>query len=454
MARRQPNLLLAELLHEADWGPAQLARSVNAVGAAQGMRLAYDRTSVAHWLTGSRPNPPIPDLVASALSARSGRLVTAVDTGLVRHRQPAGDALPRQGEGDAVERLTALCRADSEPLKRARLARTAYSVGAAGASPVWRPKRHVSVRAGDTGRRVTPADVHRLHGMTKVFSDLMAVHGGAHARTALTAYLADDTSRLLAGPAAPALRPGLFTGAGQLTHLLARMSMDAGAPGLAQRYFTSALDLAREADDRRLYAITLRAMSVQALDLGFGGQARRLAETAVDTTGPVTDPYTASFLLGQRAAVHACARDRHRAVADLSTAEARYDRASSQAGPFAGYPRPGFDYQRGQVLLALGETDRAAQALAAAVEGRAADRHRPLALVRARLAETLLPLGRLEESCLHWHAFLDHYPSLESNPADQALRQMRLSLRGYRRQPDAVAVLQRARAFTGTRAAP
>ncbi|MFJ1747371.1 hypothetical protein ACIOJD_14155 [Streptomyces sp. NPDC088116] len=449
MARQQPNQRLASLLNEADWNQADLARAVNDLGAAQGLPLRYDRTSVAHWLTGSRPRPPVPDLVALAFSRRSGRLVTTEETGLARPRRTADAPLLRQQPetGDVMDQLAALCRADADPARRAVLADSAYSL-ATPAAPAWDPGRPSAVRLRAAGSRATIADVQRLHRMTLVFADLLERHGGAHARSALTAYLAEDTSSLLAAPASPAMRRELFTVAGQLTHLIARMSMDAGYHSLAQRYFTTALGLAGEADDRRLYSITLRAMSLQAVFLGFRVHAAHLADAAVDTAGPRTDPSTRAFLLSQRALTHAHAQHRHEAFRDLTAAEAEQARATSPPGPFTSYPRPGLDYQRGRSLLALGEAAQAAQALTVAVEARADDRHRSRALTHARLAETLISLGRLEESCVHWNAFLDHYPSLRSAGADQALRLLRKSLRGFRRQPHAAAVLRRARAFT------
>ncbi|WP_066946188.1 hypothetical protein [Streptomyces lushanensis] len=452
MARHQPNRLLAALLNEARWSPAELARAVNELGAAQGVHLRYDRTSIAHWLTGSRPRPPIPDLVASAFSRRSGRLVTTEETGLAETEQDTGDFLGDGPEaGGVMDRLAALARADTDPTRRALLARSAYDLAAA--APAWSRVPPAAARPGapgsrTTGSRATPEDVQRLRWMTQVFADLMERHGGAHARSALTAYLAEDTSRLLAAPARPALRRDLFTNAAQLTHVLARMSMDAGHPSLAQHYFGTALGLAREADDRRLFAVTLRAMSLQALFLGFHEQARRLAEAAVDTAGPRTDRATRAFLLSQRALMHAHAELRRSAMSDLAAAETQHDRATGVPGPFTSYPRAGLDYQRGRTLLVLGDQTQAARALTVSAEARGDDRHRSIALSRARLAATLLALGHLEESCTHWHTFLDHYPSLRSTPADQALRHLRRSLRGFRHQPHAAAVLHRARRVT------
>ncbi|MFJ1643806.1 tol-pal system YbgF family protein [Streptomyces sp. NPDC088258] len=450
MVRDQPNHRLAALLGEAGWSAAELARAVNGLGAAQGLPLRYDRTSVAHWLAGSRPRSPVPTLVASAFSRRSGRLITAEETGLAHYG--ADDPLPphQSRRDDVLDRLTALCRADTDPTRRIPLAGSAYSLVAATA-PAWgggRPVGAAPARVPALVPRATAADLRRMQWMILAFADLMERHGGAHARTALTIYVADDTGGVLAAPALPSLRRELFTGAGQLTHLLGRMSMDAGHQGLAQHYFTASLELAREGDDRRLYAITLRAMSLQALHLGFVQHAWQLADAAVDTAGPRTDPSTRAFLLSQRGLTHAHARRRREAVKDLASAEAQHDRASGPAGPFTLYPRAGLDYQRGRALLALGDPVQAARALETAAGARAGDRHRSSALTRARLAETLLAQGRLEESCVHWDVFLDHYPYLRSATADRALRQLRTSLRGFRHQPHAAAVLRRARSLT------
>lgn len=84
MPNRCRNLHLGALLTEAAWTSASLARAVNALGAQQGLSLTYDRTSVAHWLSGARPRRPVPDLVADALTGRLGRLVTPDETGLTK----------------------------------------------------------------------------------------------------------------------------------------------------------------------------------------------------------------------------------------------------------------------------------------------------------------------------------------------------------------------------------
>lgn len=75
------NTSLRALLDEADWSYGALARAVNAVGAELGMQLRYDRSAVAHWLSGTKPRPAVRKLIAEALSRRLGRATSLPDTG-------------------------------------------------------------------------------------------------------------------------------------------------------------------------------------------------------------------------------------------------------------------------------------------------------------------------------------------------------------------------------------
>ncbi|MFD0890311.1 hypothetical protein ACFQ08_37705, partial [Streptosporangium algeriense] len=118
-ADRRPNRRLRALLAEAGWSGQQLADAVNAAGLEAGVSARYDRTAVAHWLTGTRPRPPVPDLIAEALTRRLNRRITPADAGLATSSQrrsgsartaPALDALPAPGVAGAatVYSLTAL----------------------------------------------------------------------------------------------------------------------------------------------------------------------------------------------------------------------------------------------------------------------------------------------------------------------------------------------------------
>lgn len=80
--RPAPNPALRELLTETEWTQDAFARAIRLLGAEAGVRLSYNRTSVAHWLRGSRPSPHVQRFMAEALSRRLGRPVTVRQLGM------------------------------------------------------------------------------------------------------------------------------------------------------------------------------------------------------------------------------------------------------------------------------------------------------------------------------------------------------------------------------------
>ncbi|MFR0357566.1 hypothetical protein [Streptomyces sediminimaris] len=448
MSPKQPNRRLAVLLAEADWNGAQLARSVNALGNQQGYRLRYDRTAVAHWLKGSRPRRPVAELVGQALSRRCGRLITAEDTGLVaasgERRHSAQGAVPPQEEPDPLRRLVRMCRAEVDPEQRVLLRRTVFDLS----DPAAPVSDHRSRSRGlAVGRPVLRADLTLLGAAIRLFATSVDAHGGNHARSALAAYLADDGLALMSGPAPDELHRQILTACAQLTHLLAVMTADAGHHGLAQRYDSTSLGLARAAGDRLTCAIVLRALSTQAVNLGHLRQAADLAAAAARHAPPGAPAAVRAYVLSQRALTRALLRDRRRADVDLAAGEEALRQSSGDSGPFTSYPAAAFAYQRGQVLHALGRRDQAVAALQAAVEGRSLTERRPAALTHSRLAHLLLEAGRLEEACSHWHHFLDLYPLLRSAQADRALADLLHALSAFPRHPQAVGLCEQARAL-------
>ncbi|MFI6638859.1 hypothetical protein [Streptomyces sp. NPDC050504] len=455
MSRHDPNHRLAALLKEADWSAADLARAVNSLGAAQGLDLHYRRTAVAHWLAGSHPQGAVPHLAAQALSQRIRRLVPVEDTGLT----PAvrEQLLPRPTpfqEADPVLRLNTLARDDADPARRGFLARTAYTLTAVALPGL--PARIPAQWAGTEQRtgaeqRVHSADIQVLKDMTQTFATLCDRYGGAHARTALAAYLADDATSIASAPAPPVLHRQILVQCAQLTHLLANMTTDAGHQGLAQQYYRAALSLALNADDHTSYAVTLRAMSSQALRLGHAHHAHGLARAAADAAGPDATPATRAFLLAQRALTSAADGDRRGALADLAAAEQEHGRATSPPGPFSAYPQAGLEYQHAQTLYALGDRRGGLAALRDAARHRPSSRRRLYVLTQASLADRLLDAGHLEEACVHLHSLLDHSSQLRSARADKALAHLSHRLRSFPRQRQAAEALERTRELWAAR---
>lgn len=498
------NARLGDLLAEAAWNGAELARSVNALGTLHGLALRYDRTAVAHWLSGTRPRRPVPELIAAALTERCGRLVTVAEAGLgtgsagpgVRP-DPGAVAVP---EDEGLLRLALRARADVDPHGRPPLLRSPYQPVPVPA-PVWDREPAQDARgeaaAGTRTRTATPtptdtatrtrtdttastgiaelaerrhlaARAEQLRALAGSFSGLYLAHGGVHTRAALAAWLAQDAGAFAArhtdGPGSvPRGRgaPGREVPAGgrgaadvcrgyaQLTHLLGEMTADSGYHGLAQEYHGIALGLARQAGDRRMYAITLRAMSAHAGRLGQPAHAVRLARTAVETAPADGEPGTLAFLLVQRAAAHAHAGQRAAAAADLAAADRLHGQHAVKppGGPFDSYDRADLDFARARTLLALGEFPAAADALERSLRSRAAGQHRATALTHAALAETLLRLGHLTRACEHWRAFLTAAPAVQSRAVREALGRLLRDLTPYRRTREAGPTVAMARAL-------
>ncbi|WP_428957331.1 hypothetical protein [Streptomyces sp. cg35] len=445
MSERRGNEALAALLAEARWSAAELARAVNTLGTAQGLRLRYDRSSVAHWLAGSRPRRPVPDLAAAALTRRTGRLITPHSTGLAQttHAPPLVTHIPARRE-HLVQQLLDLWRQDADPHQRVFLTRTSYSLAALDLSPWAAAPQSAQLKATDAPDVAARLQTH--HEMTHTFAGLAERHGSRTIRPLLAAYLADSAAPTLMQPA-----PGetgqrdLFTATAQLTHLLAGMADDSGHHGLAQRYYLSALHLTRAVDDARQYAITLRAMSAHALRLRLPQQALHLAETAVAVLGSGDDGAAQAFLLTQRAHANASTGRAQEARADLHAAERHHERASSTPGPFDAYPRAALDYQRYQTLIALRDDSQALTALEVSAHHRPVAERRATALTQARLAETHLAQGRLDEALPHARSFLSAYPHLHSAHVDTAHQHLDYALAQYPGQPQAIALREQVR---------
>ncbi|CAN3985289.1 tetratricopeptide repeat protein [Kitasatospora purpeofusca] len=453
MARNTPNQHLKEMLLEADWTAGQLAGSINSEGRTQGLDLRYDRTSVAHWLSGSRPRPPVPQLAAIVLARRLRRPVLAEDTGLAQDTAEPGPvaaaAGPTAGD-DPLVRLIALTRADVLPGTRSALTRMPY-VPLAVAQPAWSAPTDFPAQAAGDAAQPRNTGVRHLREMIAIFGRQMDHHGGGHARSALVAYLGEDVAVLLSRPTGEALRRDLLTHTAQLTHLLANMTADTDRHALAQRHLLTALDLAHRAHDRRTCAITLRALSLQALERGHPHVAADLADAAV-RTAPHVAGATRAFLLVQRGLTHAHGGRRREALGDLGDAEHHHTPSPEGQGPFATYPRASFHYQRGEILLALNELPQALLAFESSARHRPSHDHRLTALTQARRAETLLRMGHLDAAGTAWDTFLQHYPLLRSTRADHALGRLQAGLRPHARHRRAAHLLEVARAVSRAKA--
>lgn len=66
------NVQLDELCTWVGWSRKELARRVNQRGRRRGLHLHTDATRVRHWLSGQRPQPPVPELLSELFSEELG----------------------------------------------------------------------------------------------------------------------------------------------------------------------------------------------------------------------------------------------------------------------------------------------------------------------------------------------------------------------------------------------
>jgi hypothetical protein len=419
--RRVPNQRLRVLLDEAAWTQGALARAVNVLGDEIGAGLCYDRTAVAHWLAGTRPRQPVPQLVAEALTRRLGRAVTAEAAGFPPGAGERGPVM------DPVSGFVALCRTNADADRRVPLQQRPYRVAEA---VVPRPPRGPEPPA-PLGSR-TP-ETAALHDAVTFFAASIDTHGGRHARGALAAYLADDVTPLLSASQPSLLRRELLVAASRLAFLLARMYEDGQRHGVAQRYYTYAHWLAGESGDRISWSVALRAMSAQAQRLGHLPSALQLADAAARGARSASAAQQ-SYVQAQLAVVLGLSGDRRGALSALLRAERAAERAGSGSAPFDRYPRAALLFQTSAVLESLGDPDGALSALRRAARERSASDVRGHALTQARRGQLLLRTGRLDEACSAWESFLTARDRLRSGDAELALREMRQALRPHRNQ--------------------
>jgi tetratricopeptide (TPR) repeat protein len=433
--------MLRALLAEADWTGDALARAVNMAGAEAGMSLRYGRSSVAHWLSGMCPRPPVPELVAEVFSRKLGRQVTIGDTGLVG----AVMAAPRPAwwEMDVPSQLTAPREVGAGG--SALLASRGYRMADL-AVPSW--EELSSARPGRTWAASTVEKVERWHvrsaaAMVGLFSDADFAFGGGRVRLNLSSYLAATMSPWLRASATPAVRHDLLVTTARLTYLCGFMYFDDDLHGAAQHYYLTNLRLVAEAGDATAYAVTLRALSSQARLLGHHREAVQLAETAVRAAANTAGQQTLAFLFGQLAVAHASDGNRHDAVRHLLTAERHLERAREAPEPIGGCHTASLAHQQAAVRAQLGDRRGAVQALALSVRHRPAGERRSRAITLARLAELQLDDGDLEAACGTWRWFLQDYPHLNSRRVTRALAAMRARLRPHQNAAAVTALRQR-----------
>jgi hypothetical protein len=197
-----PNQQLAAVLAEAGASGQSLARRVNALAARVGLRCTYTHTSVANWTRrGMTPKPPIPQLIAQALSERLTRPVTVGEIGMTQSETTGfGVGLDFPRDLSAALRNTTDLWSDVDRRNLFTAAAGTFAV-AAFSTPVtrWlvRPADPPVDHRGNP-RRVEASDIDGLHAAAEQARQWDSQYGGGDWRTtSLTRCLHHQAAPLL-----------------------------------------------------------------------------------------------------------------------------------------------------------------------------------------------------------------------------------------------------------------
>lgn len=431
--QRSRNTLLHDVIKAAGVTYETLARSVRSIAGEAGDGVRTNRSAIAHWVAGTMPSETTARYLAEALSRQLRRPVTLHEIGLAE--TAAGDA--PVWCVDTLAALNELGRDDLDMGRRRALTAAAYSVAALTVpGPAWwtQMAEHSTMPSATKRPKVGCRDLETVRDMAAMFSRADQRHGGGHARTAVVQYLTTDVAAYLNGQFTHGrLRREMFSAAGELAYLSGWMAFDSAEHALAQRYFTTAVSLAAEADDAPMAGHVLRAMAHQAVDLGHPGHALNVAEASVDGARYVLATPRERALLGVvHARALAVAGRRKAAVAALLRAED----ALSSARP--GDEDPARVFFFGEASLAhetactlrdIGDLNGAQQQFRRSVRTRAASSFtRTHAVTLGYLGGVQARQGAFEEACATWSRALDSMDGIRSARARRTAVDMRRAL--------------------------
>ena len=249
------------------------------------------------------------------------------------HEAPDGLTLTWGSTPAEVARIvTGLWKADM----RRRDVIASVWVAAALTEPLGRwlldPIDHDVVGAGS--RHVGRADVDAVWSMCTAFADADRRMGGGHARRTLICYADDAVAPLLTGSYSERIGRELFAAVARLCDIAGFMCFDSDDQGLGQKYFITALRLAKTSGDKALGAHILTDMSMQAQHQRRAHEAVALADAGVATAARSGSASALARCHAMQARALAMRGDANDSDHALNQAEKALDRAVPRSEPF------------------------------------------------------------------------------------------------------------------------
>ncbi|GGO67081.1 hypothetical protein [Nonomuraea cavernae] len=330
---REPNHQLAAVMARADCSNKGLARRVQDVATHHGTDLRCDHVSVKRWLDGMHPRGLTPHFIAEALSRKLGEQVSVREIGMrYAEATPFVARKPRQA-GGLADGVTILVSGDLSA--NPQVVESEVSSDAWNDSMVtWLVNPVPIPRPLAEQRLITAASVEAVRETTGMFAKLDYRFGGGHARSTVVQYIAMEVEPLLKHVTPDtALGKQFLSETAAMLRLAAWMAYDTGRHGLAQRYMTRALLLAREAGNRMLGGRILAGMSHQANYLGHYGMAVNLARAARMGADGAATPTAMALFNAMEARALASQGDEAGCCRALGGAERWFERRNSEDDP-------------------------------------------------------------------------------------------------------------------------
>lgn len=451
------NEALAELVVEAGYSEGGLARRVNELGLAEGLRLTYDYSAVYRWVRkGQRPEPPVPQLIAQALSERLGRQIRPSDFGMTDTASLAARALTYSSDvAGTIDTILELGRTElkSRGVQRRRMMAAPFVLAAAAApSRDWLLSTLDETASDDGPRKIGMRQVDGIRQMFKIMQEMDVMRGGGHARVALVEYLSGYVLPLVRRQHdQEAVQLALYEAAAEQAYLVGWMAYDDGQHGLAQRYLIQSLRLAGASKNKVLGAHVLAGMSDQANLLGYPEEALALARVGQRGITVIDSPACmADLQILEARALAALARE-GRPKGSVSEAVRRAETTFQHVKPenepeWARFIDPAYLF--GEAAHCFRDVEDTAQIDRFAGES-AAEAARQRRARRGALSQAALVVGDLlrdevERAAARGHTVVSLAETVESSRCVETVRDLTKRFNPYERVPEVQAFQQRA----------
>ncbi|MEU6094167.1 tetratricopeptide repeat protein [Streptomyces sp. NPDC047079] len=267
-------------------------------------------------------------------------------------------------------------------------------------------------------------------------------HGGEALRPAIVGQLRHVVG-LLKESRPPSIQNGLYGIAAELARLTGWTYFDARQYNQARAYFTEALQLAKEIDDREFMANVLACMSLQATYQDKPADSLALVTAAQDQARSAlgTTPRVLSMLSMREAFAHATLGDEtstHRSIGEAHRHFERIQPTDPDPAWVSYFDEPKLIVDTGIAHGRLGEAAKAEPLIADALRQEDSTNQRGRAFHAFWLARTQLDQGKLDQACHTATQALRAASVVSSERVSGHLREFYDQLAPHRQEPVAL----------------